>query len=76
MYHDMISTCTNKMITGNMGIMHVMKEKWMNNDKRKKKEWRTITINMTIACLSCFHAVGNLSKNVNVTNLMFLCLVI
>ena len=32
MHHDMTSTSTNKMITGNMGIMHVMKEKWMNNE--------------------------------------------
>ena len=27
------------------------------------------------SCLSCFHAVGNFSKNVKVTTLMFLCLV-
>ena len=33
-------------------------------------------LKMCCSCQSCFHAVGNFIKNVNVTTLMFLCLVI
>ena len=38
--------------------------------------YKTFSIVTKHSFICCCHAVGNLSKNVNVTTLMFLCLVI